>query len=123
MQALGGYRGGRMLFLGFGTGLGSALIVDGVIEAMELGHLPFRKGVYEEYVSASALAQHGKRRWRKHVNEIIEHLRAALMPEDILLGGGNAKKLKNLPPHCRLGDNVNAFTGGFAMWRDENRTN
>jgi polyphosphate glucokinase len=118
MQALGSYRRGRMLFLGLGTGLGSTLIVDGVVEPMELGHLPYKKGTYEDYVGVRGLERLGKKRWRKHVFDVVDRLVAALEPDDIVLGGGNAKMLKELPPGCRLGDNENAFRGGFLMWQD-----
>jgi len=118
MQALGSYRGGKMLFLGLGTGLGSTLIVDGIVEPMELGHLPYRKGTYEDYVGIRGLQQHGGKKWRKHVADVVERLVAALQPDDVVLGGGNVAKLKELPPGCRAGDNANAFTGGFRMWED-----
>ena len=116
MQALGSYRGGRMLFLGLGTGLGSAMVVDGIVEPMELGHLPYKKGTYEDYVGLAGLERDGKNRWRKHVKDVVERLVAALEPDDVVLGGGNVKKLKKLPPGCRAGDNNNAFVGGFRLW-------
>ena len=116
MQALGSYRGGKMLFLGLGTGLGSAMIVDGIVEPMELAHLAYKKRTYEDYVGARALEEFGRKAWRKHVEDVVESLVAALQPEDVVLGGGNATKLKTLPPLCRLGDNANAFKGGFRMW-------
>jgi polyphosphate glucokinase len=116
MQALGSYRGGKMLFLGLGTGLGSTMIVDGIVQPMELAHLPYKKRTYEGYVGARALEEFGKKAWRKHVEDAVEILVAALRPDDVVLGGGNAKKLKELPPLCRLGDNANAFKGGFRMW-------
>ncbi|MBO4227244.1 ROK family protein [Bradyrhizobium neotropicale] len=116
MQALGSYGGGKMLFLGLGTGLGSAMVIDGIVQPMELGHLPYKKRVYEDYVGARALQEFGKKAWRKHVEDVVEYLIAALQPEDVVLGGGNAKLLKELPPLCRLGDNANAFKGGFRMW-------
>lgn len=119
MQALGSYKGGVMLFLGLGTGLGSAMVVDGVLEPMELAHLPYRKHTYEDYVGLRALEKDGKKKWRQNVEEVVETLRAALEPEDIVLGGGNVKKLKQLPAGCRAGDNANAFTGGFRMWSDK----
>jgi predicted NBD/HSP70 family sugar kinase len=119
MQALGSYDGGRMLFLGLGTGLGSAMIVDGLLEPMELGHMPYKKATYEDYVGARGLARMGKRRWRAEVAEVIEAFRAALEPEYIVLGGGNAEVLKELPPGTRLGDNRNAFLGGFRLWQNE----
>jgi polyphosphate glucokinase len=118
MQALGGYKGGTLLFLGFGTGLGTTLIVDGVVAPMELGHLPYRKATYEDYVGVRGLKTFGKKRWRKYVEDVISRLVAAFIPDDVLLGGGNACRLKELPPLCRLGDNANAFTGGFRMWAD-----
>jgi len=102
MQALGSYRGGKMLFLGLGTGLGSAIIVDGIVQPMELGHLPYKKRTYEDYVGARALEEFGRKAWRKHVEDIVEYLVAALQPEDVVLGGGNAILLKKLPPLCRL---------------------
>ena len=116
MQALGSYRGGKMLFLGLGTGLGSTLIVEGVIEPMELAHLPYRKGTYEDYVGLRGLDRLGKKKWRHQVTEVVALLVAALQPDDVVLGGGNVKKLKELPPRCRAGDNANAFIGGFRLW-------
>jgi glucose-6-phosphate isomerase len=116
MQALGGYRGGKMLFLGLGTGLGTTLIVDGIVQPMELAHLPYKKRTYEDYVGARALEEFGKKQWRKHVEDVVECLVAALQPDDVVLGGGNAGKLRELPPLCRLGDTANAFEGGFRMW-------
>lgn len=118
MQALGSYRRGRMLFLGLGTGLGAAMVVNGIVEPMELGHLPYKKGVYEDYVGAQGLAKHGKSKWRRHVADVVKLLVAALEPDDVVLGGGNAKELKRLPPACRLGNNANAFLGGFRLWRN-----
>ena len=116
MQALGSYQGGKMLFLGLGTGLGSTMIVDGIVLPMELAHLPYKKRTYEDYVGARALEEFGKKAWRKNVEDVVECLIAALKPDDVVLGGGNATKLKELPPLCRLGDNANAFKGGFRMW-------
>jgi polyphosphate glucokinase len=116
MQALGSYRGGKMLFLGLGTGLGSTLVVDGIVEPMELGHLPYRKGTYEDYVGLRGLEQRGKKKWRLYVADVVALLTAALEPDDVVLGGGNIKKLKQLPPGCRAGDNANAFRGGFRLW-------
>jgi polyphosphate glucokinase len=119
MQALGSYKGGRMLFLGLGTGLGSAMIVEGVIEPMELGHLPYRKSTYEDYVGLRGLTSHGEKKWRKHVVDVVARLVAALEPDDVVLGGGNVKHLDALPPGCRAGDNENAFLGGFRAWEKQ----
>ena len=117
MQALGSYRGGRMLFLGLGTGLGSALIIDGVLEPMELAHLPYKKGrTFEDDVGIRGLQRLGKARWRKRVVDVVERLRAALNADDVVVGGGNAHKLRTPPPGSRLGDNDNAFLGGFRLW-------
>lgn len=118
MQALGNYKRGKMLFLGLGTGLGSALIVDGIIEPMELGHLPYKKATFEDYVGLRGLEKHGKKKWRTYVADVLERLIAALEPDDVVLGGGNVKKLKALPPGCRVGDNNKAFVGGFRLWED-----
>jgi polyphosphate glucokinase len=117
MQALGSYEGGRMLFLGLGTGLGTALIVDGVIEPMELGHLPYRKATFEHYVGVRGLKRLGKKKWQRAVADVVARLTAALEPEYVVLGGGNVKKLDELPPNCRSGDNANAFVGGFRLWQ------
>jgi predicted NBD/HSP70 family sugar kinase len=117
MQALGSYKRGRMLFLGLGTGLGSALIVDGMLEPMELAHLPYKKGrTYEDYVGKTGLKRMGKKKWRRNVADVIERFRTALNVDDVVLGGGNAKLLKKLPNGVRLGTNANAFTGGFRLW-------
>jgi predicted NBD/HSP70 family sugar kinase len=117
MQALGSYRGGRMLFLGLGTGLGTALVIDGVLEPMELAHLPFKKGrTYEDYAGLRGLERLGKKRWRKHVADIITSLQAALEVDDVVVGGGNARLLKTLPKGARLGGNEHAFAGGFRLW-------
>jgi polyphosphate glucokinase len=116
MQALGSYTGGKMLFLGLGTGLGSAMVVDGIVEPMELGHLPYRKGTYEDYIGIEGLKRFGKKKWRHYVEDVVARLTAALEPDYVVLGGGNVHKLKELPPHCRLGDNANAFSGGFRLW-------
>ncbi|HEY6292265.1 MAG TPA: ROK family protein [Terriglobia bacterium] len=119
MQALGGYKGGKLLFLGLGTGLGSAMVVDGVVEPMELGHLPYKKGTYEDYVGLRGLEKCGKKKWRVHVADVVARLISALEPDDVVIGGGNAKILKDLPPGCRAGDNSNAFLGGFRLWKDD----
>ena len=116
MQALGSYKGGSMLFLGFGTGLGSAMVVDGLLEPMELGHLPYRKATYEDYVGIGGLKRYGKKKWRKYVLDVVQRLNAALEPDEIILGGGNTKLLTKLPEQCRAGDNANAFAGGFRLW-------
>jgi polyphosphate glucokinase len=117
MQALGGYKGGRMLFLGTGTGLGSALIIDGKIISLELAHLPYKKGLtYEEYIGLAGLERRGKSKWRKSVVDIVSRLQAALVCDYVLLGGGNAKLMKELPPHVILGANSNAIDGGIAAW-------
>ena len=118
MQALGSYKGGKMLFLGLGTGLGSTMIVDGIVEPMELGHLPYKKGTYEDYVGEAGLERHGKKKWQRHVADVVARLITALEPGDTVLGGGNVKKLETLPPHCRAGDNANAFCGGFRLWEE-----
>ena len=116
MQALGSYRRGTMLFLGFGTGLGSALVVEGVVVPMELAHLSYRKGTYEDYLGLRGLKRLGKRKWRKHVAYCVARLIAALYLDDVVLGGGNAKKLADLPERCRIGTNENAFRGGLRLW-------
>src|SRR5438034_1758540 len=117
MQALGSYRGGRMLFLGLGHGLGSAIIIDGVLEPMELAHLPYKRGgTYEDYVGVRALKRVGKKKWRRYVADVAQRLKTALEAEDLVLGGGNAKRLKALPVGARLGDNAQAFAGGFRLW-------
>lgn len=119
MQAIGSYQGGRMLFLGLGTGLGVAMIVDNVAQPMEIGHLPFKKGrSFEDYVGAAGLRRTGRKKWRKNVFMAIDELRHALEPDDIVIGGGNVERLDDLPAGCRRGDNRMAFEGGFRMWRD-----
>jgi len=118
MQALGGYTGGRMLFLGLGTGLGSTMIVDGKLEPMELGHLPFRKATFEDYVGERGRDRLGEKRWRKAVLETIDRFVASLEPEYVVLGGGNAKRIGELPAICRIGANQDAFLGGFRLWVD-----
>lgn len=117
MQALGSYRRGKMLFLGLGTGLGSALVVDGIVEPMELAHLPYRKATFEDYVGIRGLEKYGKKKWRRLVADVVQHISAALEPDEVVLGGGNVHKLKQLPPGCRAGDNANAFQGGFRLWK------
>lgn len=119
MQALGSYKGGKLLFLGFGTGLGTAMIVEGIVEPMELSHLPYRKGTFEYYVGARGMERLGKAKWRRRVEDVIARLTAALEPTDVVIGGGNAKFLKQLPQGCRAGDNANAFPGGFALWQSK----
>jgi polyphosphate glucokinase len=116
LQALGSYRSGKMLFLGLGTGLGSTMIVDGIIEPMELGHLPYKNRTYEDYVGERGLERMGKNKWRRSVADVVARLIAALEPDDVVLGGGNVRHLKELPPGCRAGDNANAFLGGFRLW-------
>ena len=119
MQALGSYKSGKMLFLGLGTGLGSTMVVDGIVEPMELGHLPYKKATYEDYVGLRGLEKHGQAKWRRHVADVVKLLVAALEPDDVVLGGGNVKQLKELPPGCRAGDNANAFVGGFRLWGEK----
>jgi polyphosphate glucokinase len=119
MQALGSYRKGVLLFLGLGTGLGSALVVEGKVIPLELAHLPYRKGTYEDYVGLRGLKRFGRRKWRKIVALAADRLMAALLPDDVVIGGGNAKKLKAMPPGCRAGNNANAFIGGFRLWEEE----
>jgi polyphosphate glucokinase len=117
MQALGSYEGGRMLFLGLGTGLGSALIIDRVIAPLELAHLPYKKGrTFEDYVGLRGLKRLGKRKWQLAVEDVVARLQAALVADSVVLGGGNAKLLKRLPPGARMGDNRNAFLGGVRLW-------
>jgi len=117
MQALGSYRGGRMLFLGLGTGLGSALVVDGVLEPMELAHLPYKHGkTFEEFVGNAALKQVGEKKWLKNVFEVVDQLKNALQPEYVVLGGGNSKRLKRLPPETICGNNEDARKGGLRLW-------
>lgn len=119
MQALGSYEGGRMLFLGLGTGLGSAMIVDGNLQPMELAHLDYRHGkTFEDYLGLRGLKRRGVKKWRESVTEVVERLSMALEPDYVVIGGGNAERLKKLPPKCRLGDNENAFKGGFRLWNE-----
>jgi polyphosphate glucokinase len=117
MQALGSYRKGTMLFLGFGTGLGSALVADGVVIPMELSQLSYRDGTYEDYVGQRGLDKFGKKKWRAHVVLVVKELVSALCVDDVALGGGNVANLQKLPPGCRAGANTNAFIGGFRMWQ------
>jgi polyphosphate glucokinase len=120
LQAMGSYEGGKMLFLGLGTGLGTALIVDGELEPMELGHLPYKKRTYESYIGRAGLERDGKKKWRRRVVDVVERLTAALQPDETVIGGGNVKKLNALPPRCRAGHNANAFRGGFRLWAKDN---
>lgn len=122
MQALGSYTRGKLLFLGLGTGLGSAMIVDGIVEPMELGHLPYRKGTYEDYVGLRGLKRFGQRKWRELVAEVVALMVAALEPDEVVIGGGNVKRLATLPPGCRAGGNADAFLGGYRLWGAEGRT-
>lgn len=118
MQALGSYEGKRMLFLGLGTGLGSALIVDGLVEPLELAHLPYKDGrTYEDYIGLRGLERQGKKKWRKRVFDVVARLKAALEADYVVLGGGNVKMLKKLPPGTRAGDNANAFRGGVRLFK------
>ncbi|MBO0758202.1 MAG: ROK family protein, partial [Bradyrhizobiaceae bacterium] len=119
MQALGSYRDGKMLFLGLGTGLGTAMIVDGIVAPLEVGHLPYKKATYEDYVGHAGLKHHGKKKWRLHVIDVVKRLIDALQPDDTVIGGGNVTKLKAMPPHCRAGENANAFQGGFRLWAED----
>ena len=118
MQAFGSYKGGRMLFLGLGTGMGSALIIDGILEPTELAHLPYKKGrTYEDYVGKAGLKRLGKRKWRRHVLDVVTRLKAAFEADDVVVGGGDAKLLKRLPRGVRRGSNAAAFLGGFRLWK------
>jgi hypothetical protein len=117
MQAVGSYRGGRMLFLGLGTGLGAALVLEGLTQPLEIAHLPYRSGkTYEDFLGKRGLDRMGKKSWRRLVWEIVPRLREAFQVDEVVLGGGNVKQLKALPPGCRLGTNANAFAGGFRLW-------
>jgi len=118
MQALGSYTNGKLLFMGFGTGLGTAMVVDQHIFPLEGGHLPFRDSTFETYVGNASLTQIGKKQWKELVYETIERFRSCFQPDEIVLGGGNSKYLEELPDHCRLGSNKNAFTGGFRLWEN-----
>lgn len=118
MQAIGSYQGGRMLFLGLGTGLGSAMIVDGIVEPMELAHMHYKKGrTYEDDVGDRGRRRLGAKKWRRVVRKVVETLRTVLEADYVVLGGGNARKLKKMPKGARLGNNDFAFLGGFRMWR------
>ena len=120
LQAFGAYKGGKMLFLGLGTGLGTTMIIENVVVPMELAHLPYRKGTFEDYVGRAALDRNGKKQWRLDVADVVGRLITALQPDDTVLGGGNVKKLDALPPACRAGNNSDAFRGGFRLWgRDD----
>jgi polyphosphate glucokinase len=122
MQALGSYKGGLLLFVGLGTGLGSALVHEGLVVPLELGHLSYKNGTYEDYIGLRGLKRLGKKKWRRHVAYCVARLIDVLHPDDVVIGGGNAKKLKELPPACRAGDNANAFLGGFRLWDDSTKT-
>ena len=118
LQALGSYQGGKLLFLGLGTGLGAAMVFPQQIVPMELAHMPYRKATFEDYVGLRGYEKYGKKKWRKRVAEVVAILRAALITDDVVLGGGQVKKLKELPEGCRLGENAHAFAGGFRLWND-----
>jgi polyphosphate glucokinase len=119
MQALGGYKHGRMLFLGLGTGLGSAMVIDGAVVPLELAHLPYKKGLtYEDYVGVAGLHKRGKKKWRASVLEVVQLLESAMICDNVLLGGGNSKFMKDLPSHVIVGSNENAVLGGFRLWED-----
>jgi polyphosphate glucokinase len=122
MQALGSFEKGKMLFLGLGTGLGSCAVVNGRVGPLELAHLPYKKGTYEDYVGRRRLESRGRKKWSKDVGEVVGHLTRALQPNDVVLGGGNARRLKVIPHGCRLGSNANAFVGGFRMWNEDEKT-
>ncbi|MGX8011281.1 ROK family protein [Mesorhizobium sp. ORM8.1] len=120
MQAIGSYDGGRMLFLGLGTGLGAAMVINNVGQPMELAHLPYKKGEsFEDYVGERGLVKRGKKKWRRYVFDVVDRLRAALQPDYVVIGGGNVDKLDELPEKSRRGDNTRAFEGGFRLWRDK----
>lgn len=116
MQALGSYRGGKMLFLGLGTGMGSAMVVEHIVVPMELAHLTYQDATFEDYLGIRGLQKYGESQWRQHVKNVVKQLTAALLPDDVVLGGGNVHRLKKLPPGCRAGDNANAFLGGLRLW-------
>jgi polyphosphate glucokinase len=119
MQAMGSYEGGRMLFLGLGTGLGTTLIVDGCLVAMEVQHMPYRKGTYEDYVGERGLERLGHKHWRKALLAVLDVYVAAFSPDYVVLGGGNAREVGELPANCRLGRNEDAFLGGFRLWIED----
>jgi hypothetical protein len=119
MQALGSYKGGRMLFMGLGTGLGTALIVEGTVVPMEVARLPYKKGIYEDYLGKRGLERFGLKRWKQHVFDCVNRFTKALQLDEVVIGGGNVRKLEDLPPLCRKGHNDNAFRGGFLMWEEE----
>jgi polyphosphate glucokinase len=121
LQALGSYRGGSMLFLGLGTGLGSAMVVDGTVVPLELAHIAIKKKTFEDDLGKRGLERLGRKRWEKRVHAVVKQFVAALLLDDVVLGGGNAKKLKALPEGCRLGDNANALLGGFLLWEKEKK--
>jgi len=118
MQALGSYKGGLMLYMGLGTGFGTAVVVRGTVVPLELAHLPYRHGTYDSYLGARALKRLGKKKWQRHVEQAVASLISAISPDDVVLGGGNVKKLKALPPGCRAGHNAFAFLGGFRLWEE-----
>jgi polyphosphate glucokinase len=118
MQALGSYRNGTMLFLGLGTGLGSALVAHGTVIPMELAHLTFKKGTYEDYLGARGLKRLGRKKWQRHLENCVARIIPAFQLDDVVIGGGNARKLSRLPEGCRAGDNANAFLGGFRLWEE-----
>ena len=119
MQALGSYKGGTMLFLGLGTGIGAAIVVGGFVVSLELARVPYKNGTFETYLGAKGLRRLGKKKWQRHVEQVTAALIAAIHPDDVVLGGGNVKKLKALPPGCRAGHNAFAFLGGFRLWGEE----
>jgi polyphosphate glucokinase len=124
MQALGSYDGGRMLFLGLGTGLGNALVLDGAVLPLEIGHLPYRKGrTYEQYIGEAGLKRLGKRKWQAYIADVAERFKAAFLVDYVVLGGGNVRKLDELPAGTRRGDNNNAFLGGLRVWENARITN
>jgi polyphosphate glucokinase len=122
MQALGSYQGGRMLYLGLGTGLGSAFVGDGALEPLELAHLPYRKGrTYEDYLGLRGLKRMGRKKWQRHVEKVVEILKHGLQADYVMLGGGQTKELKSLPPGVRLGTNAHAIIGGLRLWKEGER--